>query len=368
MTQTKFVSIAKAREVADALGDDEFSQAVAKAETMELSTVEVEQNDVGDIALKQPTGVMVGWFQPDNSWGTQFKVDGGEQDSHVTICYLGDVQNFDVAQQRNLIGVVAQVCQSHNTMRGVVAGTQVFDLPDGTHAWVANVSVDGLVAFRNDLQAALTDAGIPVDNTYDFTPHLTLAYLDADQSAPDVTMAPTEIDINDITVAIAGLHFKLPLQVPKEDYFTPQEPLVPYEQQVQTPFVPVIKSLSPEKRFTLAPVYIPDRLDAHGDKATADDLQESLWEFAKGDRIIQIQHDKELRGHGQMVELMSIPWGHTVDMPDATGNMVPMTFPAGTPWMGVQWDEPAFELVKKGYFRGYSIGGRAAMVEIDGID
>lgn len=366
MSQTKFVSVAKAREVADALGDAEFSQAVAKAETMELSTVEVQQDsDSGDIALVQPTGVMVGWFQPDNDWGTQFKVNGGEQDSHITICYLGNVQDFDLAQQRTLIGVVAEVCQSHTAMRGIVSGTQVFDLPDGSGAWVANVQVDGLVQFRNDLSAALTTAGITVDDTYEFTPHLTLAYLDADDTPPDVTLSPTEIYINDITVAIAGLHFRLPLQSRGDG---PDEPLIPYDQQVMTPFVPVIKSLNPEKRFTLAPVYIPDRLDAHGDLATADDLQEALWEFSKGDRTIQIQHDKELRGHGEMVELMSIPWEHTVKMPDADGNMVDMTFPAGTPWMGVQWDEPAFELVKKGYFRGYSIGGRAAMVEIGGIE
>lgn len=369
MSDDKFVSVAKAREVADLIGNEEFSAAVKKAEDMELSFVEVFKDDEGNLNLRQPTGVMIGWFQPDNDWGTSFKVDGGEQDSHITFCYLGEVTDIPVEQQRVLIGITAEVCQRHTQMYGSVEGSQVFDLPDGTHAWVANANVPELAAFRDDLVSALAGAGVSVDQTYDFTPHVTLAFLDADQTPPDVKVAKTGILIEKVTVAIAGLHFELALD-PKP--WNPDDTkLYPgqvdwRESPTQTPFIPVIKNIDgAPKRFTLAPVYIPMTKDAHGDWATSDDLQESLWEFMKGDKNIAIQHNKELIGHGQVVEMMTIPWAHTVDMPDENGVMKSVSFPAGTPWMGVQWDEAAFELVQKGFFRGYSIGGRAAMLDVD---
>jgi hypothetical protein len=369
MSDDKFVSVAKAREVADLLGNDEFSAAVKKAEDMELSFVEVFKDNEGNLNLKQPTGVMIGWFQPDSDWGTSFKVDGGEQDSHITFVYLGEVGDMAVEQQRQLIGITAEVCQRHTAMYGSVEGSQVFDLPDGTHAWVANVNVPELAEFRGDLVSALEGAGIAVNNDYEFTPHLTLAYLAADQSAPDVEVAETGIFIDKVTVAIAGLHFELALEHKPYDPDNLQPGQVDWNKPpVQTPFIPVIKNVDgtpEEKRFTLAPVYIPMRKDAHGDWATPDDLQDSLWEFMKGDKVIQVQHNKELRGHGQVVEMMTIPWEHTVDMPDENGVMKAMTFPAGTPWMGVQWDESAFDLIKKGLLRGYSIGGRSAMLDVD---
>lgn len=370
MPDEKFVSVAKAREVADLLGNDEFSAAVAKAEDMELSFVEVFKDADGDITLRQPTGVMIGWFQPDTDWGTSFKVDGGEQDSHISFVYLGEVDDMDVEDQRALIGITAEVCQRHTQMFGVVEGSQTFDLPDGTHAWVANVDVPELAEFRADLVSSLAGAGVMVNNDYEFTPHLTLAYLDADQTAPAVDVAKTGICIDKVTVAIAGLHFELGLD-PKPYNYNDPDKLQPgqvdwREPPITTPFIPIIKDIDgAPKRFTLAPVYIPMTKDAHGDWATSDDLQESLWEFMKGDKNIAIQHNKELIGHGQVVEMMTIPWAHTVDMPDENGIMKSVSFPAGTPWMGVVWDEAAFELVQKGYFRGYSIGGRAALLDVD---
>jgi len=40
-------------------------------------------------------------------------------------------------------------------------------------------------------------------------------------------------------------------------------------------------------------------------------------------------------------------------------------FPADTPFLGVVWEDWAWDLVKAGELRGYSIGGRARRVEAD---
>jgi hypothetical protein len=43
--------------------------------------------------------------------------------------------------------------------------------------------------------------------------------------------------------------------------------------------------------------------------------------------------------------------------------MMKHTYPAGTPFMGVIWEEWAWPLVKSGELRGLSIGGTAQRIE-----
>ena len=45
--------------------------------------------------------------------------------------------------------------------------------------------------------------------------------------------------------------------------------------------------------------------------------------------------------------------------------MIDLEFPAETPFMGVVWESWAWDLVKAGQLRGYSIGGKARRVEAD---
>jgi hypothetical protein len=122
---------------------------------------------------------------------------------------------------------------------------------------------------------------------------------------------------------------------------------------------------SPEKRFTLGPAYIPGTLDAHGEWTDADTLQQSLWGYVrKGDRRIRRQHTDETIG--EWVELMVWPFPTEVDMTMPDGRVEKRQFPANTPFMGVIWDEPAWnELVKTGKISGYSMGGRSRRANVE---
>lgn len=347
------VSVAHARKVADRLGNPEFSKAVAAAEERELSEVTVSKAEDGSLVLGQPDGVMVGWFVPE--WQAEgFEVVGGVNAHHITFAYLGLAANLTTEEQRTVIGVAAEVSARHNGMRGILGGTEVFETP-GARAWVARASVPGLEALQADLVQSLSAAGLPVSKRHDFTPHMTLAYLEDGQDPPAVEFTPTTIWIDRMTVSIAGLHFTLQLLDTDSALYE-----LPSDTAPHTPYRPMLKSIE-EKRYTLAPVYIPNRKDAHGDWATSEDLQEALWEFSRGDKHIAVQHDRKTYG-GEVVELMTIPWEHEVEMPNDDGTFRKETFPAGTPWMGVVWDENAWPLVKMGKIRGYSIGGRAIMV------
>lgn len=113
-----------------------------------------------------------------------------------------------------------------------------------------------------------------------------------------------------------------------------------------------------EKRFTLGPLYVPDFMDAHGEWTDAEELQNGVWHWVRsGDRRIFLQHDREVEA-GEWVEVMTMPQAWTVTMRDAAGNEVgEVTYPPNTVFLGVVWNEDAWELVKRGELRGYSIGG-----------
>jgi hypothetical protein len=120
-----------------------------------------------------------------------------------------------------------------------------------------------------------------------------------------------------------------------------------------------------EKKFTLGPWYIPDQQDAHGEWTDTEELQSALWAYVKnGDRQIRLQHNKNVVA-GEWVEAMTWPYSVTVPMTKADGTAEDVTYPAGTVFMGVQWKDWAWELVKAGKLSGYSIGGKAERLYVD---
>ena len=126
----------------------------------------------------------------------------------------------------------------------------------------------------------------------------------------------------------------------------------------------VVPFAKAEERYTLGPVYVPGRVDGHGEFIDANTLQKAIWDWVRsGDRTIYLQHSE--KAAGEMVEILTWP------MPIQTSLQLPgeqvqkVEFPAETPFMGVVWESWAWDLVKAGQLRGYSIGGKARRVEAD---
>lgn len=125
--------------------------------------------------------------------------------------------------------------------------------------------------------------------------------------------------------------------------------------------VPVVKA---EQRYTLAPVYVPGMQDSDGEHVAAPDLQHALWDWVrKGDRTIYAQHTE--KPAGEMVEILTWPFPIDTELAVPGQGVTKHGFPADTPFMGVVWEPWAWEAVKAGNLRGYSIGGRARRIEAD---
>jgi hypothetical protein len=123
---------------------------------------------------------------------------------------------------------------------------------------------------------------------------------------------------------------------------------------------------SDEKRYTLAPWYVPNRMDAHNEWTDAEEIQKALWDYVENaDRDIRLQHNVDIVA-GKWVEAMT--WPHEIEVPMLkadSGQIVKTTFPAGTTFLGVIWEPWAWDLVKKGKIRGFSIGGTGSGVNVD---
>lgn len=106
--------------------------------------------------------------------GTIAMPDGVPADTlHVTLAYCPGVQAADLDA---VIRDYAAGCA--NEMAGHVSGTAAFDdsgQGDG-HPMVALPNVPGLARMRTEIVQALEAAGVAVSGTYDFMPHITLAY------------------------------------------------------------------------------------------------------------------------------------------------------------------------------------------------
>ena len=130
------------------------------------------------------------------------------------------------------------------------------------------------------------------------------------------------------------------------------------------PDTELIHKANEEQRFTLGPWYIPNKGDAHNEWTDAEELQKALWDYVRsGDRDIRLQHNKDIVA-GEWVEAMSFPVPVTLNMTKATGDAKEVTYPAGTVFLGVKWNDWAWDLVKSNKITGFSIGGSAARVEM----
>ena len=114
-----------------------------------------------------------------------------------------------------------------------------------------------------------------------------------------------------------------------------------------------------DKRYTLGAMYIPDQLDAHNEWTSSEELQRAVWDYVRtDDRRIRLQHNRDVVA-GEWVEVMSFPYELTVPITTVSGEETTHTYPANTVFLGVIWEEWAWEKVQAGEILGYSIGGRA---------
>lgn len=360
MNRTITLPAEDAREFLKAAGAPDLIKAVD--ESWAAASISYDAEAV-QLAVSPPTGVMVAWMLPRHV-AEMIAVPGGEplQDLHLTLAYLGQASAMSPDESRKLVGIVGEVCNRHLQLVGTLNGFGRFTgKPDAdTEPLWVGVNLPGLLTLQADLVEALKASGLPVSTEHDYSPHITVAYVPREQGTPSVTVAPVGITLDALTVCVGPHRYALDL-VPDNESWNSAE-------YVATAYLPdLTKAVGQveEDRYTLGPWYVPDQVDAHGEWTDADSLQKALWGYVEsGDRDIRLQHDRSIVA-GKWVEAMSWPFPVEVPLTKADGTVTKYKYPAGTPFLGVQWEPWAWELVCKGLLRGYSIGGKSDRVLVD---
>jgi hypothetical protein len=179
------------------------------------------------------------------------------------------------------------------------------------------------------------------------------------RSNQQTVMATVKNDPTSNDVHVDGVNWKTPKKKKKN------EGILEDEEDDKVGKSLVVKSVD-EMMFTLGPWYVPNKADAHNEWTDQLELQKSLWEYVrKGDRTIRLQHTPDTKA-GEWVEAMTMPFDIEVPMLEPDTKLVSKkVFPEGTVFLGVVWEPWAWEMVKKGEIRGYSIGGSAERHELE---
>lgn len=278
-------------------------------------------------------------------------------DLHVTLVYLGDVSGWGEDLKARVLEAVSSLADalSLDGQAARLQGLGIFKPAAGPLPVWASVDVPGLAAYRTALairlRATLADAGVDLPDEHDFTPHMTLAYAESEAAAHQGIAAYDALGpcpMGAVVVAFGDDVHGWPLaRVAKAAGDSAAD------------LTGLLAKADSGERFTLAPWYVPDRLDSHKEWTDGDTIQKALWGYVrKGDRRIRLQHIPEIVA-GEWLEAVTWPFEVTLPMTKADGTVEDVTYPPNTTFLGVHWNEWAWPLVLKGKITGLSVGGRA---------
>ncbi|PYE55765.1 2'-5' RNA ligase family protein [Deinococcus yavapaiensis] len=148
------------------------------------------------------TGVIVALGLP-KEVASALAVPGGvpAEDLHVTLAYLGTTVQLGDSRLEAVRESVAKLAEHTPALAGRVTGIGRFSREDGLD--VAYISVDApeLPAFREALLCELAEgAGLETDSRYGFTPHVTLAFVGADEDHPYDRVEPLSFAFDTLEV------------------------------------------------------------------------------------------------------------------------------------------------------------------------
>jgi 2'-5' RNA ligase len=143
-------------------------------------------------------------------------MEGGvpAEQMHITLAYIPDADDLSDEQAAAALLAFSGIAQSFRPLNGRIGGVGLFNASrssDGRDVIYANVDVPGLSELRGELVKRLRWQDIPFADNHSFTPHITLAYMEAGTavSLPEVPTMPLVID--ELTFSIGGRTVKRPL-------------------------------------------------------------------------------------------------------------------------------------------------------------
>ncbi len=164
------------------------------------------------VLSKKYTSVIVAFFLPADK-ARELKLQRSElpgeskpetqSNLHMTLLYLGKADELE--PKRELITEVLKAFASRNSpITGKISGFGRFTGGEENDALYASIDAPKLPIFHSELTDALEAAGLTIDRTHGFTPHITLSYLSLDDPMPDLQVDNSSITFEKLHLAWAG--------------------------------------------------------------------------------------------------------------------------------------------------------------------
>lgn len=163
------------------------------------------------VALALPQGAALTLHQlAEETFGANAEITPADE-MHITLAYFGDVDAADSKEseqtsRETLTALVRAFAVEHSPINGLVGGVGRFANvdADGRSAVYASFDSPMLSRLQSDLMDLLDGAGVSADKSHGFTPHITLAYADADFDLAQLQMPRTQITFDAVTLAWSG--------------------------------------------------------------------------------------------------------------------------------------------------------------------
>lgn len=161
-------------------------------------------------------GVMIAMRLPAQT-AKDISLEGGEPPErlHVTLVYLGRMSSVGPGGMMSAAEAIGAV-QDTPILRGLLSGIGRFcgsESSDNKDVLIRLVDVPGLTDLRARLVRELSMRGIPISQAHDFTPHLTLAYVDEKDPMPK-RAPPQDVYFDELCLSVNDADTSFPLGQP----------------------------------------------------------------------------------------------------------------------------------------------------------
>lgn len=184
-------------------------------------------------APSQHSGAMVGFFlASEDAEALARALPEGvpnpepQEEYHVTLTFHGDAGNMSTSERALMYRTVREYARTSKPLSGHVSGVGRFT-PEGagSHPLYASVDVQGLHEWRSGLARALSEVGLTPNGRFEYHPHITLAYLPAEEPTPVHALPRVPLALREVTVALGGERSAYALS--GEEWPTPPDDNVP---------------------------------------------------------------------------------------------------------------------------------------------
>ena len=108
---------------------------------------------------------------------------------HVTLAYLGDSTVLGSEVEGKVVAVLGDMASEWAQLDVVIRGTGTFEPKDGAYPFYATMDAESLAPLREELVTRLKVEGVELASSYDFNPHITIAYIPEGEPTPEVVFS-----------------------------------------------------------------------------------------------------------------------------------------------------------------------------------